>query len=96
MAGRRDYEDEQLEYSETGSDYLWNQWYGYPPYGYYPARVSPHSQWSRASCGSQSAMSNPEDNDASEKDSEDENTDTPASYQNVGKNNYLGPQCSVD
>ena len=89
MTGRRGYEDEQLEDSETGSDYLWNQWYSYPPYGYDPygaARMSPHSQWSRAHCGPQSAMSNPEDNDASEIDSKDEDIDAPASSQKVDKN----------
>ena len=89
MAGRCGYEDEQLEDSETGSDYPWNQWYSYPPYGYYPygaARMSPHCQWSRAQCGSQSAMSNSEDNDASEIDSEDEDIDAPASSQKVDKN----------
>ena len=54
MAGRRGYEDEQLEDSATESDYPWNQWYSYPTCGYYPygaARMSPHCQWSRAQCG---------------------------------------------
>ena len=79
MADKREYEDDQLnlyQHSETGYEY-WNHWYGYLPYGYYPLydtgpRISPQSQWSRAQCVSQSALSNPEDNDASETDSEDE------------------------
>ena len=91
MAGKRDYENDQdlNQHSEPGYDYQWNQWYSYPPYGYYPsygaARVSPgHSQCrSQAQCGLQSALSNQEDNDGSDTESDDENVDAPSSSQKV-------------
>ena len=85
MADKRDYKDDQLnlyQHSETGYEY-WNHWYGYYPYGAVP-RMSPQSQWSWAQCVSQLALSNPEDNDALETDSEDEHIDAPSSSQRVG------------
>ena len=99
MADKRDDRLDLFQYSEKGYDY-WNQWYSYPPYGYYPYDVSRMSRGSQslsqaAQSGSQSAISNPEDHDISETDSEDENSDTAPLSQKVGKfggHSYLGDQ----